>query len=162
MSPMITVSGNEAATALLAEVGGPQAVEKELRARGVMQTRISSEAWGLSTTTAGDMSMLLRSLYYGERLNERLRSTAFGLLSGIVAEQRWGVPAGLPRDAPVAFKGGWLPTEQGWLVHQIGVTELDGKTYIFAFLTGQAPTWDYGKATLRESARIFSTQVTGE
>ncbi len=159
MSPMITVSSNEAATALLAQVGGPQAVDNELRARGLKQTRISSEAWGLSTTTASDMSMLLRSIYYGERLNERLRSTAFGLLSGIVAEQRWGVPVGLPRGAPVAFKGGWLPTDQGWLVHQIGVTELDGKTYVFAFLTGQAPTWDYGKVTLRESARILSTQV---
>ena len=156
LRPMITASGNEAATELLAQVGGPPAVEAELRARNIRRTDVNEEAWGLSTTTAPDMALLMRSLLYGERLDERLRGVAFDLMTGIVAEQRWGVPAGLPASAEVAFKGGWLPVQNGWLVHQVGVAQLEGGTYIFAFYNSEQATWEFGKETLRRSAQLLS------
>lgn len=157
--PMITVSENGAATALLAQVGGPPAVESEMRSRGLESTDISSEAWGLSTTTTQDMVTLIRSLYYGQRLNAGLRGTAFGLMSGIVAEQRWGVPKGLGDDTPIAFKGGWLPLDDGWLVHQVGVFRLGGRNYIFAMYSSEQPTFDYGKETLRRSAELLAGEL---
>ena len=156
--PMITVSDNDAATALLNAVGGPAAVERELNRRGITHTDINPNAWGLSTTTAPDMVMLLRSLYYGQYLNEPLRGVAIRLMASIVQDQRWGVPQGLPAGTPIAFKGGWLPLDDGWLVHQIGITEVKGKTVIFAFYNSKQPTWDYGKDTLRNSAMILSRE----
>ncbi len=156
LTPMITVSDNDAATALLAQVGGPPAVIAELRARGVDDTEINPEAWGLSTTTAPDMALLMRSLYYGERLNPRLRDVAFRLMVGIVAEQRWGVPAGLAASSTVAFKGGWLPLQGGWLVHQTGIAMIDDDPVIFAFYNGEQPTFEYGKQTLRRIIELLS------
>ena len=125
-----------------------------MRARGVNATDISSEAWGLSTTTAPDMALLTRSLYYGERLNSDLRGIAFALLSGVIEEQRWGVPAGLP-DAAVAFKGGWLPRDDGWVVHQTGLISDDGRVIIFAFFNKGQPTFQYGQETLRGAAQLL-------
>lgn len=159
LMPMITASDNNAATALLAQVGGPRAVEAELRARGVTSTHINPQYWGLSTTTASDMAELVRSLYYGARLNTALRDLAFGLMSGVIAEQRWGVPMGLPASSTVAFKGGWLPVQGGWLVHQVGVVNTDGESYIFALYNRQQPTFDYGKETLRQSGRMLNDAV---
>lgn len=158
LAPMITVSDNAAATALLAQVGGPTAVQAEMEARGLENTKISKEAWGLSTTTARDMALLMRSLYFGERLNAGLRGIAFRLLSGVVPEQRWGVPAGLRGARGVAFKGGWLPLDQGWLVHQVGVAEMNSQPVVFAFLNKGQPSFAYGKATLRYAALQLSTQ----
>lgn len=158
LAPMITISDNDAATNLLAAVGGPPAVTAELRARGVDATTINPQAWGLSTTTAPDMALLMRSLYYGERLNPRLRDVAFRLMSGIVTEQRWGVPAGLPASSTVAFKGGWLPVQRGWLVHQMGVAVIDDEPVIFAYFNGEQPTFEYGKQTLRRSMELLSAR----
>lgn len=158
LTPMITTSDNDAATALLVAVGGPPAVTAELRARGVNATEINAEAWGLSTTTAPDMALLMRSLYYGERLNPRLRDVAFRLMSGIVAEQRWGVPAGLPASSTVAFKGGWLPVQNGWLVHQTGIAVIDNEPVIFAYYNGEQPTFEYGKQTLRRAVELLSVR----
>jgi beta-lactamase class A len=154
--PMITYSDNDAATTLLAQVGGPGAVEAELEARGLSETSINREAWGLSTTTAPDMALLMRSLYYGERLSPALRDVAFQLLSRIVPDQRWGVPAGLPPSAEVAFKGGWLPWGEGWLVHQVGLARLNGETVIFAFLNKGQPSFGYGQRTLERAAELLS------
>ncbi|MDP9382631.1 MAG: serine hydrolase [Chloroflexota bacterium] len=154
LNSMITVSDNEAATSLLREVGGPASVEAELKARGVSETDINPDAWGLSTTSAPDMALLMRSLYYGERLNRALRDAAILLMSGVVQEQRWGVPQGLP-NSEVAFKGGWLPVQGGWLVHQIGVAEVGGETVIFAFLNKGQPSFEYGKQTLKRAAELL-------
>ncbi|MDP9350814.1 MAG: serine hydrolase [Chloroflexota bacterium] len=162
LRPMITYSDNAAATALLAEVGGPPAVEVALAVRGVSQTDVNPDAWGLSTSTAPDMALLLRSLYMGEGLNEPLRAIAFRLMGGVVAEQRWGVPAGLPAGSPVAFKGGWLPRGQGWLVHQVGLAVLDGEPVVFAFLNKGQPTFEYGKATLRRSGMYLAAETGGK
>ncbi len=162
LRPMITYSDNAAATALLAEVGGPPAVEVALAVRGVSQTDVNPDAWGLSTSTAPDMALLLRSLYMGEGLNEPLRAIAFRLMGGVVAEQRWGVPAGLPAETPVAFKGGWLPRGQGWLVHQVGLAVLDGEPVVFAFLNKGQPTFEYGKATLRRSGMYLAAETGGK
>lgn len=159
LTPMITVSDNNAATALLAQVGGPPAVNRELRARGIYGTTINPEAWGLSQTTAPDMARLLRSLYYGVGLNASLRDVAFNLMSSVIEAQRWGYPAGLPASANIAFKGGWLGLDDGWLVHQVGIVRQNGRTYIFAIYNKQQPTWDYGKQTLQQSALILNRAI---
>src|SRR5919205_3574076 len=49
ISSMIRVSDNNAASALLANVGGGRAVESYLRRIGISQTHINPYHWGLST-----------------------------------------------------------------------------------------------------------------
>lgn len=158
LRPMITYSDNAAATALLAEVGGPTEVEAAARKRGLMLTEVNPDAWGLSTSTAPEMALLMRSLYFGEGLNEPLRGLAFRLMAGVIPEQRWGVPAGLPATSAIAFKGGWLPRGQGWLVHQVGLVVVDGEPVVFAFLNKGQPTFEYGKATLRRSGMYLAAK----
>lgn len=152
--PMITVSSNDAASALLEELG-EDAVESELKERGVTETDINAEFWGLSTTTAPDMAKLMRSLYYGQGMNAELRDIAFGLLYGVIPEHRWGVPEGAPSGANVAFKGGWLPVEDGWLVHQVGYANQSPQPYIFALYNRGQLNQEYGEETLKRSAELL-------
>lgn len=160
LTPMIVVSDNAAATTMFGQVGGKRAIEKELRARGVRQTRIEAESWGLSTTTAPDMALLMRSLYYGQRLNPELRQLAIGLLGGIVEEQRWGVPEGLGDNSYVAFKGGWLPDDVSWQVHQVGIADVGGQQIIFSIYTSDQPDEIYGRQTLEGAAEVLAQQAT--
>ncbi len=159
--PMITVSDNAAASELFKRVGGQRAVQAELRARGLTDTRIQPVSWGLSTTTAPDMALLMRSLYYGERLNADLRRTAIGLLGSIVEPQRWGVPEGLGDSSYVAFKGGWLPTDNGWQVHQMGMAQVAGEPVIFSFYTKEQPGEVYGRETLEGAGRLLAKTAAG-
>ncbi len=159
LSPMITASDNDAATALFEQVGGASAVQAELERRGITHTHVDPSHWGLTTTTAPDMALLMRSLYYGQRLNPALRAAAFDLMSHVISGQRWGVPAGLPRSAYVAFKGGWLPVGDGWVVHQVGVVSDGGRTYIFAFYNKGQPSFAYGQETLRRSGEILYARM---
>jgi beta-lactamase class A len=156
MARMIVVGDNDAATEMFRRVGGKRAIEAELEARGLTHTSIAPRAWGLSETTAPDMALLLRSLYYGERLDADLRQVAIGLLGGVVKDQRWGVPAGLGKSGYVAFKGGWLQRDDGWQVHQIGIAEVYRQNVIFAFYTAGQPSEAYGRETLEGAGRILA------
>ncbi|MDQ3326920.1 MAG: serine hydrolase [Chloroflexota bacterium] len=153
--PMLVVSDNEAATALFKKAGGQDAVQTEMRARGLTNTRVESDQWGLSTTTAPDMTRLMRSLYFGQRLNPALRRSALGLLGSVVEPQRWGVPAGVPDSTFIAFKGGWLERGDGWQVHQVGVMETDGRTFVFALMTAGQPGEVYGRESLEGAGKIL-------
>ncbi len=159
LAQMIAVGDNDVASELFRQVGGKRAIEAELRARGIARTDIAGNAWGLSETTAPDMALLMRSLYYGERLNPALRQTAVGLLGSVVESQRWGVPEGLGASGYVAFKGGWLQREGGWLVHQVGMAEVYGQNVIFAFYNANQPSEVYGRETLEDAGRILAQQI---
>lgn len=157
--PMIVVSDNEAASTLFTKVGGQKAVQAELRARGLANTRVESDQWGLSTTTAPDMARLMRSLYLGQRLTPTMRRSAVGLLGNVVVPQRWGVPAGVPDSAYVAFKGGWLERGGGWQVHQIGVMQNNDRTFVFALMTAGQPAEVYGRQSLEGAGEILGTMT---
>ena len=155
--PMIVVSDNEAASTLFTKVGGQKAVQAELRVRGLANTRVESDQWGLTTTTAPDMARLMRSLYLGQRLTPTMRRSALGLLGNVVVPQRWGVPTGAPDSAYVAFKGGWLERGDGWQVHQIGVMQNNNRTFVFALLTSGQPAEVYGRESLEGAGEILGT-----
>lgn len=159
LAPMIVVGDNDVATQMFRKVGGKPAIESELRARGLTRTVVARRAWGLSKTTAADMAMLMRSLYYGERLDRDLQQAAIGLLGGVVEPQRWGVPEGLGASGYVAFKGGWLQSDDGWQVHQIGIAEVYGQNIVFAFFTAGQPGEVYGRETLEGAARILARRM---
>jgi hypothetical protein len=79
----------------------------------------------------------------------RHRRYARGLLRSVVPDQRWGIPAGLPRGARAYFKGGWRPDDGGWLVNQAALVERGRRRVAIAVLTDHDRTDGYGHETIR-------------
>ncbi|MFD4478790.1 hypothetical protein ACFWPU_22135 [Streptomyces sp. NPDC058471] len=100
-------------------------------------------------------------------------SRAYGLkqLNEVRRDQRWGVPAGMPRGTKAYIKNGWLPrSTHGWRVHSIGAftkgrTKAGSKTgagtansrdrdrtYRIVVLSHDNPTMKYGVRTIERVA----------
>ncbi|MFD0312587.1 hypothetical protein [Streptomyces sp. NPDC127119] len=70
----------------------------------------------------------------------RSLTRALGLLAEARADQRWGVPAGMPRGFRAQVKNGWLPrSTHGWRV---------------VVLTHDNPTKAYGVRTIERIAQV--------
>lgn len=164
MGPMIENSDNDAATALLSDVGGPGAVGRFDQSAGLAHTTPSTLAlipgtslpgWGLTTTTALDEVTLISDFAFPNPvLDETSRSYGLSLLEHIEPDQSWGVSAGAGPGATVALKNGWLPVRTAkWQVDSIGWISGHGRNYVLAVLTAGSPTEDYGIATIETIAR---------
>ncbi|MCW2904494.1 MAG: hypothetical protein JWO67_6759 [Streptosporangiaceae bacterium] len=110
----------------------------------------------MSQITAEDEITLLRILTHGNPvLTDRSRRYALDLMSGVVAAQRWGVPAGAPPGATVHVKNGWLPRlTHGWRVHSIGGFDGGGRDYLIVVLSQDNPTMAYGVETIERVAEV--------
>ncbi len=149
LGPMIRRSGNDEATAVYGVLGdrGLRAVARAARMRDFSVYG----GWATSQVTAADQARLF------ERLNrlipERHRDYGRELLSSVVAEQSWGIPAAARPRWRVYFKGGWRRTERGRLVHQAGRLEDEGRVLSIAVLTDGDPSHGYGTRTIRGVTR---------
>ncbi len=155
LRPMITVSDNDAATALWEHVGGGAGVEATLQAMGLTASKPNPmEAWGASRSTPKEVALLLTKLALGEILDKERRALALELLGSVAADQTWGVTSGVPLDQPeravIAIKDGWNPTQGGWWVNSAGLILplIDRPAYAMAVLTRQQPSMEYGIATI--------------
>jgi hypothetical protein len=172
MGPMIESSDNDAATTLLADVGGPSALARFDKAAGMTQTRPSTLAlipgtnlpgWGLTRTTALDEVMLVaRFAYPGSVLDDASREYGLSLLEHIEAGQDWGVSGGVPAGTTIALKNGWLPVgTSGWQVDSIGWVSGHGRDYVLAVLASGNPTEAYGIDTIETIARTVYQSRSG-
>jgi D-alanyl-D-alanine dipeptidase len=156
LGPMIRASSNEAADAIYSRVGDPALYRLASRAR---MTRFSVAGhWGNAHFSAEDQARLFNRI---DRLIPKAsRAYARGLLSSIVAYQRWG----FSRYAGAAgfetfFKGGWRGTAAGQLVHEAALFERGATRVSMAVLTDANSSHEYGTETLRGVAgRIFDTK----
>lgn len=161
---MITVSDNDAATALWNADGGAAGIGSYNSAVGLARTRLSAcvrcpgfpwPGWGLSTTTPADQVALLRQLVAPGKLPAAARGYALSLLENVTASQRWGVSGGVPAGVTVALKNGWLPlaTPAGkgaatdWQVNSAGWVSGDGRDYLLVILSTGNPSEQYGITT---------------
>ena len=145
LGPMIRVSDNDAADAIYAQVG-PAGLQRLARRAG-MRRFATSPAWGGCQVTAADQARFFRRI--ASLLPERHRGYGLGLLSGIVASQRWGIPRGAPKGWRVHFKGGWYPADaSGWRVHQGALLRRGPRRLGVAVLTSGDPSYDYGATTI--------------
>ena len=149
---MIEDSDNDAATALWNEVGGPQGIRTYNASIGLTDTTPSNcvscvgfawPGWGLSTTTAVDQIALLRELLQrSTHLTDVQQAFALGLMERVTPVQRWGVTTGVPLQATVALKNGWLPLTSeanDWQINSIGWISGGGRNYLIAVLTYGRP-----------------------
>jgi hypothetical protein len=164
---MIEDSDNDAATSLWYEVGGAARISSFNAAVGLKSTIPSScvvcpgfpwPGWGLTTTVPADQLALLRELVMpGPLLTGAERRYALSLMENVTPSQRWGVSGGVPPQATVALKNGWLPLDSAgndWQVNSVGWISGRGRDYLLAVLTTGNPTEQYGIDTIDRLAAL--------
>jgi beta-lactamase class A len=141
--PMIHISDNEAASAVLARVGA-RAVARVAREAGMRDYSPGVGWWAYTHTSAADQARLMIEL---ERLVPRqFHAYARGLLEGIEPSQSWGIPPVARPRWQVFFKTGALPSEG--LFNEVARLERPGVTFSVAVLTTADPSMAYGEETI--------------
>jgi beta-lactamase family protein len=142
--PMIHISDNNAASAVLAVVGGG-ALARVAREGGMTDYAPAVGWWAYTQTSAADQARFLFSL---ERLiPPQFYGYARGLLSGIEPSQSWGIPHVARPRWQVFFKTGALPSEG--LFNEVGRVERPGVTFTIAVFTSGDPSMAYGEQTIQ-------------
>jgi beta-lactamase class A len=147
---MITRSSNSATDALLAAVGGPQAVNDWVQRAGIKDFRIDRDIATLvrddgevdpattidrrDSATPLAMAQLLAGLHRGDWLSADSRALILGAMGRCITGKR-RIPALLPEDALVAHKTGSLSNTSS----DVGIIETpDGRALAVAiYVTGQ-------------------------
>lgn len=143
LAAMIEESDNDCADIIYAEVGDG-GLRSVARLAG-MTDFDTGTSWIDTEMTAADQARF----FYRYESYLPARSVAFArrLLSGIVARQRWGIPAAAgPAGWKVFFKAGWL----GWeneTMDQAAWLEKDGVRWSLAILTDDNETSSSGWET---------------
>jgi beta-lactamase class A len=164
---MIEDSDNDAATSLWYQVGGASGIRSFNTTAGLADTAPSScvncpgfpwPGWGLSTTTPSDQLTLLRALVQPNALlTGTERSYALSLMENVTPDQRWGVSGGVPAQATVALKNGWLPLDSAgrdWQINSVGWISGRGRDYLMAVLSTGDPSEQYGIDTISQLAAM--------
>ncbi len=150
---MITVSDNDAATAVFERVGA-DGVDAIAHRTGMRDFR-SSTSWGASAISAADAAIMFDDL--GRAFPERFEKFGLGLLGSIVAEQSWGIPrVASERGWSVRFKGGWRLDPDGQIVNQAAELRRGGVSRSIAVLSDRQPSMTYGIETVEGvAARVL-------
>ena len=164
LEPMITVSDNDAATELWAEMGGAQGMDQYLDSIGLEGIRPNpKEYWGASRASPKDVAQLFAKLAWGDVLDAPERTYALHLLTEVVPAQRWGASAGVPDDMPegtvIAMKDGWYPGLYGWWVNTAGLLlpADERPAYAIAVLSKKQPSFETGVETVEGvAARVHA------
>jgi hypothetical protein len=145
--PMIHVSDNSAATQCWSIVGNA-GLSSVAAAAGMTNFSVTTD-WGSAMFSAADQARFffeMDSLVPGEFVGY-----ARYLLSTIAAYESWGIPAiARPLGYTVFFKGGWRPSPDVYLVHQIA--RLQGHHHVFsmAVMTDGDADMGYGIDTIQD------------
>jgi beta-lactamase class A len=156
---MITVSDNNAASALWAQVGRGN-MQHFLNLARMSQTVLGpGGAWGLTQLTAHDELLLLKLLTSKNSvLDAASRNYELSLMARVIRSERWGVPAGAPADVTVHVKNGWLPypVSSDWHINSIGSFSGHHHNYMIVVLTTRNPTMAYGVDTVQRIAEAIN------
>jgi Beta-lactamase enzyme family len=145
LNQMIAVSDNDAADAIYSRVGDGGLYDVARRAG--MESFSVAGYWSNAQITAEDMARFMWRLDHV--LAGPHREFGLGLLGGIAASQRWGIPHGAGPEWEVRFKGGWRSTDHGELVHQAAELRSADERLAVAILTDAQPSQPYAAETLR-------------
>jgi beta-lactamase class A len=141
--PMIHISDNNAASAVLSVVGGA-AIARVARESHMSDYAPAVGWWAFTQTSAADQARLLFSLEH--LIPQRFYPYARGLMAGIEPSQSWGVPPVARPRWQVFFKTGALPS-QG-LFNEVARLERPGLTFTVAVFTDGDPSMGYGEQTI--------------
>ena len=148
LNSMIRASDNVAASAIYDHVGDKGLLE--LAERAQMANFHVSRSWGTARITAADQALFLAHL--PQLTAPEYQTYVRDLLSSIIPEQSWGIPAVSRPEWNTFFKGGWLASARGSLVHQVARLERGRSSFAIAILTDRNPSDDYGRQTIHQIA----------
>ncbi len=142
----ITVSDNDAQSALWQHVGSSTGVSEFLEAAAMTRTIPGTGgAWGLTQVTAEDQARLLGVLTRPGLLSEQSRSYELGLMRQVESDQAWGVSAAAEDTGEsVALKNGWLVYPSLWVVNSIGYITGSGHRFTLVVLSEGSSTMAAG------------------
>ena len=141
LTAMITVSDNDAASAVYQKVGA-SGLYRVAHAANMKYFR-DVGWWASARLTAADQA---RFFYRIDKLVPAThRRFARKLLSSIVGYQRWGIPPVAARhDLKVFFKGGWRTA----ITHQVALLEKGDRRIALAVFTSGELSQAYGEQTI--------------
>ena len=158
---MIEGSDNDAATSLWDLAGGAGGIRSYNARVGLTHTTPSPcvrctgfpwPGWGLTSTLPTDQIALLRGLVQpSAALSSSAQRYALSLMEHVTRAQRWGVSGGVPAQATVALKNGWLPLNPfgtDWQINSVGWISGSGRNYLIAVLSTGNPDEQYGIDTI--------------
>jgi len=144
--PMINVSDNSAATQCWSIVGDG-GLYSVARASGMTDFSISG-IWARAYLSAADQARFFFEM--DSLIPHEFVGYARFLFTHIAGYESWGIPAiARPLGYTVFFKGGWRPSPDIWLVHQIATLEGHHRTFSMAVMTDGDPDMSYGIATIQ-------------
>ncbi len=150
--PMINVSDNNAATECWSIVGN-SGLYAVARAAGMTDFSVDTNAtwgsqWGAALLSAADQAKFFFEM--DSLIPKEFVGYARYLLSTIAAYESWGIPAvAQPYGYQVFFKGGWRPSPDVYLVHQVARLERHRRTFAIAVMTDGDPDMGYGIDTIQ-------------
>ncbi len=167
LGPMITVSDNASANALVRLLGdgdaaaGMAAVNDWCLRQGLTDTRqnrLMLEDNGLQNYTgAADCARLLAAIYRGECVSPEASRQMLALLLRQEVNDR--LPLGLPEGTPIAHKTGDLI---GLCWADVGIIFSPGGDYILCVISdGQASEWEAKSAAAELSREIYALMNPG-
>ncbi|MEU6594974.1 serine hydrolase [Streptomyces sp. NPDC046881] len=154
---MITESDNDATSKLWKQLGTAK-IQGFLTAAGMTRTVPGADGyWGLTRENVTDEQKLLKLVTARNSvLSDNARAYMLKLMGQVVADQRWGTPAGAPSSVSVHVKNGWLQrSTHGWRVHSLGTFNGAGHDYVITVLTQDDSTMEYGVSTIQNVARAI-------
>jgi hypothetical protein len=144
--PMIHVSDNDAATQCWSIVGNGE-LYALANAAGMTEFSVTSD-WGSAMISGADQAKFFFEM--DKLIPHEFVGYARFLLSTIADYESWGIPAtARPLGYAVFFKGGWRPSPDIYLVHQIARMEGHHHTFSVAVMTDGDPDMSYGIDTIQ-------------
>jgi hypothetical protein len=144
--PMINVSDNNAATRCWSIVGN-FGLYSVARAAGMTEFSVTTD-WGSAMISAADQAKFFFEM--DSLIPREFVGYARYLLSTIAAYESWGIPAvARPLGYKVFFKGGWRPSPDIYLVHQIARLEGHRRGFSLAVMTDGDSGMQYGIDTIQ-------------
>jgi beta-lactamase class A len=150
LDPMIHISDNDAASAVLARVGS-SAIARVAREARMQDYDPGVGWWAYTQTSAADQARFFIAL--PRLIPRQFWAYARGLLANIEPSQSWGIPQVARPHWEVFFKTGALPSVG--LFNETARLERPGVTFAISVFTTGDPSMGYGEETIRGVARAL-------
>lgn len=160
---MIENSDNDAASALYADIGGPEDLDQANQVFGLTGTTAGTDGeWGLTSTTVDDQIRLLRQITVpSSALSPAAQDYIQDLMGQVETDQQWGVPAAADPGRRYLVKNGWLPNPVLWSINSIGEIEHDRDELLVAVLSDGNSTEDAGISAVQAVVQKAADAMTG-